>query len=366
MRRAVVPILATGVVLSGAAVVVANPIVSAPADIRVSVIDLHDAGNELDILDPYFLESIGAVRPGWPPAVATLDILLSSLAKNPSTVSPEVLAEAIRRASEVGPPIVPSYSVETGGGPSAPSKVITDPTESTVVALRALANLSSGFAEAGVTLAQQVGMVPAVILKLSEQVLDGTLPPDEALRRLTAASFESGLTGITGDPRIDAVFEKSVIRPILEALGDAMEPPPEPANAAGVNATPDMDPPAGEPSNTAAVQSQSETPAEVNGRPALDEGGPRATGEDPGGTDDGGSGRITDSPGYRPGDITRGIRDRIHTTLEDLDRTVERLTEADQENVNQDGEEQDGEDPGGDTVDDDPPANTEPETSPSS
>lgn len=361
MRRAVAPILATGVVLSGAAVVVANPIVSAPADIRVSVTDLHDTGNELDILDPHFLESIGAVRAGWPSAIATLDVLLSSLAKNPSSVSPEVLAEAIRRASEVDPRIVQSYSVEIGGGPSAPSEVITDPAESTVVALRALANLSSGFAEAGVALAQQVGMAPAVILKLTEQVLEGALPPDEALRRLTAAPFGSGLTGITGDPRIDAVFEKNVITPILEALGDAIGPPPDPANAADANATPDMNPPAGEPSNTAAVQSQSETPAEGNGHPALDDGGPPATGEHPGGTNDGGSGRITDSPGYRPGDITRGIRDRIHKTLEDLDRAVGRLTEVDQKNMNQDGENEDSTT----SVGDDPTANTEPETSPS-
>lgn len=364
MRRAVVPILATGVVLSGAAVVVANPLVSAPADIRVSVTDLHDTGNELDILDPYFLESIGAVRAGWPSAVATLDVLLFSLARDPSTVSPEVLAEAIRRASEVDPRIVQSYRATVGGGGSAPSQVVTDPTESTVVALRALANLSSAFGEADVTLAQQVGMAPAVILKLTEQVLEGTVAPDEALRRLMAAPFGSALTGITGDPRIDAVFESNVITPILKALGDAIVPPPEPANGANTGAAGITT--ARNPADTAAVRSQLETSAEGNGPPALDDGGPPATGEDSGGTNDGGSGGIADSPGYRPGDITRGIRDRIHKTLEDLDRADGRLTEVDEETVNQDSEKENGDGAGVTAPVTTRPGNTEPPSSGSS
>lgn len=339
MRRAVAPILATAVVLSGAAMVVANPIVSAPADIRVSVTDLDQMGDKLDILDPYFLESVGAVRAGWPSAIATLDALLSSLAKDASTVSPDVLAEAIGRAAEVDPQIGQSYSAEIGGVRSGPALVITDPTASTVVALRALANLSSAFGKAGVTLAQQVGMAPAVILKLTEQILDGTVPPEEALRRLMTAPFGTALTRrtvITGDPRIDAVFEENVITPILEALGEAMPPPPGPATAADANATPDRKPPAGEPSNTAATPARSATLAEGNGPTALAGGGSPTTGDDVGGTHDGGAARITDSPGYRPGDIARGIQDRIHMTIEDLDRAVDRLTELDRTNPDQD------------------------------
>lgn len=51
-RPAIGPLLATGVVLVGAATIVANPVVPPPADIRVSAAEYAASGNGLDVLDP--------------------------------------------------------------------------------------------------------------------------------------------------------------------------------------------------------------------------------------------------------------------------------------------------------------------------
>lgn len=336
MRRAFAPILATGVVLAGAATVVANPVLDAPADIRVSATDLQNSGNRLDILDPHFLESIGAVREGWPSAVATLNVLLTGLAENPSSVSPTVFAQALQRVSEVDPAVLAAFTTGPGGIVKTGVPVVSDPTESAVVVLRALANLSSGFTEAGVTLIRQVGMAPAMILNLAEQVLDGSLPPGDALRRVITAPLGAAVTGqtiITGDPRIDAVFQKSVIRPILDAIDATL--PRSPAPVSGTTAK--------TPTSSAPVTASPSTPDTRDQQPSTVASGPTApvtdddaTGLDP---DDLTSGADAADPseevdvdqpkGYVPGDISRRISKGIRQALDDLGTTVRRLTGID-------------------------------------
>jgi uncharacterized membrane protein YgcG len=338
MRRAFAPILATGVVLAGAATVVANPVLDAPADIRVSATDLQNTGNRLDILDPYFLESIGAVREGWPSAVATLNVLLTGLAENPSSVSPAVFAQALQRVSEVDPGVLAAFTTGPGGIVKTNVPVISDPTESAVVALRALANLSSGFTEAGVTLIRQAGMAPAMILNLAEQVLDGTIPPADALRRVITAPLGAAVTGqsvITGDPRIDAVFQKSVIRPILDAIDATVPRPSAPMGRPTVNApstgvhaapTPTKNPADDQSSTLASGPTAPGTGGTEAGSAGLepDDLASEADTSDPAAEVD------VDKPsGYVPGDITRRISSGIRKALDDLGTTVRRLTGID-------------------------------------
>lgn len=336
MRRAFAPILATGVVLAGAATVVANPVLDAPADIRVSATDLQNSGNRLDILDPHFLESIGAVRQGWPSAVATLNVLLTSLAEDPSSVSPTVFAQALQRVSEIDPAALAAFTAESANTAKASVPVINDPTESTVVVLRALANLSSGFTEAGVTLIRQVGMAPAMILNLAEQVLDGTVPPADALRRVITAPLGAAVTGqtvITGDPKIDAVFQNSVIKPILDAI-DATQPPSAPVNASptrtpapNAQATPvptTNDIPAQQPSTVASGPSNPALNG-TNDDPATDGGDDPASGSNASSPDPAAEVDADAPSGYKPGDITRRITKEIRKALDDLGTTVRRL-----------------------------------------
>ena len=84
----------------------------------------------------------------------------------------------------------------------------------------ALADISTGFGEAGATFIRQIGMAPAVVADLAQQVSAGTLAPGEALRRLVVAPL-SALTGdadLTGNPEIDALFTNGILRPIIDAL----------------------------------------------------------------------------------------------------------------------------------------------------
>lgn len=333
MRRAFAPILATGVVLAGAATVVANPVLDAPADIRVSATDVQNSGSRLDILDPHFLESIGAVRQGWPSAVATLDVLLTGLAENPSSVSPAVFAQALQRVSEVDPNVLAAFTTGPNGIVKNEAPVINDPTESAVVALRALANLSSGFTEAGATLIRQVGMAPAMILNLAEQVLDGTVPPADALRRIVTAPLGAAVTGqsvITGDPKIDAVFQKSVIKPILDAIDASVQRQPPPITSWTPKAPTRPEP---SPSTNTTSAPQQSTVASGPTGPSVTEpeehSGPVGN-EDPVSSDEDASDPAAevdvDKPkGYVPGDITRRIGKEFRKALDDLGTTVRRV-----------------------------------------
>ena len=64
-------------------------------------------------------------------------------------------------------------------------------------------------------------MAPAVVIELSQQVLAGTIKPDDPLRRLVVAPFSAFLTGhpeLTGNPAIDAVFTNGVRQQVFDAL----------------------------------------------------------------------------------------------------------------------------------------------------
>jgi hypothetical protein len=67
-----------------------------------------------------------------------------------------------------------------------------------------------------------------VVIELSQQVLAGTIEPDDALRRLVVAplsAFLTGHPGLTGNRAIDAVFTNGVRQPVFDALVDNLPAP---------------------------------------------------------------------------------------------------------------------------------------------
>ncbi len=67
--------------------------------------------------------------------------------------------------------------------------------ETTAGLLRALAVIGSGFGEAGTAFIEQVGTAPTAITDMAAQVEAGTLAPDDAIRRLAAASLNAVIIG---------------------------------------------------------------------------------------------------------------------------------------------------------------------------
>ncbi|OBB57981.1 hypothetical protein A5757_19400 [Mycobacterium sp. 852013-51886_SCH5428379] len=339
MLRTISPFLVTGVVLAGAATVVANPLVAAPSDIRVSVSDMAPGGQPLDILDPVFLESIGAMRPGWPTAVATLDALLADLAENPTSVSPQVLAEALQRAAEAPPATEDSPGVQDHEAAMrlATPETLTDPTESAVVVMRTLANLSSGINEAAGTLVQQVTMTPALILALTEQVISGELTPVEALRRLINAPF-GGQAVITGDERIDAAFQNTILQPILDALNSNANTPVRTGTderKSGVTGGTSTDTSISAAQDRSSLDRGSSSSPSTAARQTATAAAPqRPTVQQDRGPADSAPSTSAPAPGT-PGspafesDTTGGIRQQIRDVFEQLGDTVKRLTGQD-------------------------------------
>jgi hypothetical protein len=230
-RPAIGPFLATGVVLVGAAAIVANPVVLPPADIRVSAADFAASSNGLDLLDPRFLESIGAG--GWQNPVEVLKSLLSGLVRNDSDVDHSPLASQLAGLIDVGhPDLLMSTLAAVAIGDLQADGVLGPPVSNpgTFAGLfpvggaqevvDALAHIGEGFGKSGVTFLQQVGMAPAVVAELAKQVQAGTLKPEEALRRLITVPLTalSGNPQLTGNPEIDSWFTTGFLQPAVDAL----------------------------------------------------------------------------------------------------------------------------------------------------
>jgi hypothetical protein len=243
-RPAIGPFLATGVVLVGAAAIVANPVVLPPADIRVSAAEYAASSNGLDLLDPRFLESIGAGGKGWQNPVEVLESLLSGLVRDDSDVHLSPLASQFAGLIDVGDPDLlmstlaavaigdlQTDGVSTGvlGPPLSPPGTFGGllPVGGAKEIVRVLAEIGEGFGEAGVTFIQRLGMTPAVVAELAQQVQAETMAADEALRRMVMAPVNA-LTGnaeLTGNPAIDAAFTDGVLRPVIDALRNTLPGP---------------------------------------------------------------------------------------------------------------------------------------------
>ncbi|WP_231644346.1 hypothetical protein [Mycolicibacterium baixiangningiae] len=226
MRRAIAPFLVTGVVLSGAAVVVANPVVPLPSDIRVSASDFTADGQRLDVLDPEFLQSIGAIRQDWLSSVQELQRLFNDVSGTSR--------ESVVNAFGVGVGATePAVALPLEGFPTPHQRTLDPRTPLPALApheaiegiVGALTDIGSGFGEAGITFVRQVSMAPAVAFVLTQQVVQqlitGQIGPDEALRRLFVEPLSALLIGhprLTGIDEIDRAFHESALKPLIRAL----------------------------------------------------------------------------------------------------------------------------------------------------
>lgn len=339
-RHALIPYVATGVVMLGGAAIVSNPIVSAPADVRVPASELASSDARLDILNPDFLESIGAVPKGWPTAVATLNVLISELATNAAGVSPEVLADSLSHVSREDPAVALKLLTETSGPArdvEATAGGATDPTQSAVVVLQAISELSTdlrtGIGQAGAAFSQQVSMAPSVVLELTDEVLSGRMAPAEALRRLlaTPVAVLFGNPALTGNADIDAVFKVGFLKPIIDAIersgGSASQAADRDSDVE--NATADR---AGTTAQPAPVNNN---PNSGNGGVTLGAAGPTASAPSRPAREGNDGGWAADqtrpdgtppSTSIQPGDFSSVLGEQLRKTLDGIEDTVKRLT----------------------------------------
>lgn len=122
VRRALGPILTTGVVLCSAAVVVANPVLTQPHDISVPSVRLS-VGNAASqsTLDKSLVDAIGADSHDQAGPVSVLKQLFSTPSAHPDLPAGEAVSEAVVvHNSAVLPPSSPAVSPSEEQTPAAP------------------------------------------------------------------------------------------------------------------------------------------------------------------------------------------------------------------------------------------------------
>jgi hypothetical protein len=90
----------------------------------VSAADYAASGNGLDVLDPGFLESIGASRQGWQNPLEVLEQLLSGLVDGDSDVDPRAL-ESLAGVIDVGQPALLLGALATASIEGLPGGVVS-------------------------------------------------------------------------------------------------------------------------------------------------------------------------------------------------------------------------------------------------
>lgn len=225
MRRAIAPFLATGVVLSGAAVVVANPVVPMPSDIRVSASDFAAEGDRLDVLDPQFLDSIGAIRQDWLSSIEVLQRLFTEVANTNRESTVTAFGEALVAPPSAFTPKLASPGTTHERALVTPPGPVPAPHPAVDGIVGALNDIGHSFGEAGINFVRQVGMAPAVAFVLVQQVagqlITGQIGPDEAVRRLVVEPLSALLVGhphLTGIEALDRAFHESALKPLIRAL----------------------------------------------------------------------------------------------------------------------------------------------------
>ncbi|BBY14658.1 hypothetical protein [Mycolicibacterium litorale] len=343
MRRAIAPFLATGVVLSGAAVVVANPVVPLPSDIRVSATDFTPDGQRLDVLDPEFLQSIGAIRQDWLSSVEELQRLFNDVSNTgrDSVISAFGVGVATTEPAVALPVDGFSSPHQRTMVPHTPLPSVA-PHEAIEGIVGALTDIGTGFGEAGINFVRQVAAAPAVALVLTQQVvhqlITGQIGPEEALRRLIVDPLTALLTGhpnLTGIEAIDRAFHESALKPLIRALIRNL---PKPIGQPGglidqVDKTVDdvaVDirdglPAASAPGQltgpSASTGTDQELPPELEGLPDDD-------GTEPAATPRPGAPRLP-----KPGDLAREFGVRVQQGLDNFHSTIKRFTTGGRKNA---------------------------------
>lgn len=346
MRRAIAPFLATGVVISGAAVVVANPVVPLPADIRVSASDFTPQGQRLDVLDPEFLQSIGAIRQDWLSTVEELQRLFNDVShtERQSVISAFGVGVAATEPAVALPIDGVTGSHQRSLVSAAPLPATPAPNEAIESFVGVLTDIGTGFGEAGLNFVRQVSMAPALALVLTQQVVQqlitGKIGPEEALRRLVVEPLSALLTGhprLTGIDEIDRAFHESALKPLIRALIRNL---PKPIGQPGgiidhVDQTVDDAVTEARDGSTPPTKPgpQAGSPAIDGSDPVLAPEGGGAPGDDVTEPDTDTTPRPRTHQLPKPGEVAREFGLRIQQGVDGLHSTIKRFTTGGRKNV---------------------------------
>ena len=123
MRRAIGPIVTTGVAMVAAGVIVANPILVPRADVQIPAVALSAGSDSADMLDQSFLDAIAPAAPESTNPFSVLKQLVSALAADASYVGKNAIVDAFVAgvAAVSGPDLsVPTAVVSPVPAPIAP------------------------------------------------------------------------------------------------------------------------------------------------------------------------------------------------------------------------------------------------------
>jgi len=247
------PLLTTGVALSVAAVVVANPVIPPRADLQIPAVKLSGTGDAMDMLDNDFLSAIGpAQTESSTNPFAVLKDLISSLAADATYLTKSAIVSAFfagatavtdPKLTAASYPLIPPSAL-TGGpvgwpSPVAPTAAAEPVTAEQLLAVAVLpADLVPAAAELVTALMDDVhgltdGAVVTAAFAAGAQLAAEGGQVLETLRGLVDHGVEAALTDViaavgSGDAQ-NAIISgiRRVIEPPLPATPSAVTPSTE-------------------------------------------------------------------------------------------------------------------------------------------
>lgn len=201
MRRAIGPILTTGVALAAAGVVVANPVIAPRADVQIPAVQLSaDTGDAAAMLDQAFLDAIAPAPPESTNPFSVLRQLISSLAADATYIGKNAIVDAfVAGMTAVSQPELTAastpYSPPLTNSPELAASVLPG------LDLDALAPFSPLGADLSTVAAPAAGAVAPVVQSLVSSVVDDA---GFVGGQLFAAAFAAGAIvaaepGLIGD-----------------------------------------------------------------------------------------------------------------------------------------------------------------------
>ena len=206
MRRTLGPILTTGVALTAAGVVVANPIVAPRSDIQIPSVALSaGTGDAISMLDQAFLDAIAPAPPESTNPLSVLKQLVSSLAADASYMGKNAIVDAlVAGVTAVSEPEVTAASTPyfIPSSPEMAMSVLPGLDLSTITpvsdAVQALPNLASAVTDT---------VAPAVKSFVGGLIHDAGYVGGE----LVAAAFATGAL-VANEPRLIGETLKALVK----------------------------------------------------------------------------------------------------------------------------------------------------------
>lgn len=201
VRRAIGPILTTGVALAAAGVVVANPVIAPRADLQIPAVQLSaDSGDAAAMLDQAFLDAIAPAPPESTNPFSVLRQLISSLAADATYIGKNAIVDAfVAGMTAVSQPELTAastpYSPPLTSSPELVASVLPGLDLSTLVPLSPMG------ADPSAVWAPAAGAVAPVVQTLVSSVVDDA---GFVGGQLFAAAFAAGAIvaaepGLIGD-----------------------------------------------------------------------------------------------------------------------------------------------------------------------